>query len=206
MDACVSEQLSDLPRHAVGLASARQHLRDAPHGAPEDASTARGSASLCGAQRQRGAGAATHSTRCRHDSRTRGPAHPLTSDTRHGHRQEDTDATRLLLWAPRSPAASPAARPRRWDGAIVQSSPRLVQWDCSPLQVLWRPGAGGTRPAGSSKMQGCAQPPAGRQGRGRAPGTVLLVGTRGTRKGSGRQPHHGGQRMEARSREVRCRL
>lgn len=178
-------------RRAVGLRQPARHSCPRPsgcshlHGAPEDASPARGSASRHGARRQRGASHTLHTVQTRRlDSRT--------PDTGRGHRREDTDATRRLLQAPWGPAA-----PRRWDGTVVQSSPLLVQWDCSPLQVLWRPGAGGARPAGSSEMQGCAQPPAGRQERGRAPGTVLLVGTRGTRKGSGRQPHRWARRRGA---------
>lgn len=96
------------------------------------------------------------------------------------------------------PATSPGALephrpPPRGDGAIFESSPLLVQSDCSPLQVLCKPGAGGNRPAGSSKMQDRAQPPAGRWERGGARETVLLVGTRGTRKGNGRQHHCWGQ-------------
>lgn len=96
------------------------------------------------------------------------------------------------------PATSPGALephrpPPRGDGAIFESSPLLVQSDCSPLQVLCKPGAGGNRPAGSSKMQDRAQPPAGRWERGGARETVLLVGTRGTRKGNGHQHHCWGQ-------------
>ena len=57
----------------------------------------------------------------------------------------------------------------------------------APLHVRCKPGAGGNRPEGSSKMQDWAQPPAGRWDRGGAAGTVLLVGTRGTEKGSSHQ-------------------
>lgn len=84
----------------------------------------------------------------------------------------------------------------------LEISPLLVQWDCSPLQVLCKPGAGGNRPAGSSKMQDWAQPPAGRWERRGAPGTVLLVGTRGTRKGSGHQHSRWGRWEGSGRREV----
>ena len=78
--------------------------------------------------------------------------------------------------------------PTPWMGwRHPEISPLLVQWACSPLHVRCKPGAGGNRPEGSSKMQDWAQPPAGRWDRGGAAGTVLLVGTRGTEKGSSHQ-------------------
>lgn len=91
-----------------------------------------------------------------------------------------------------------APGPAPWMGwRRLEISPLLVQWACSPLQVRCKPGAGGNRPEGSSKMQDWAQPPAGRWDRGGAAGTVLLVGTRGTEKGSGyQQAEPGTQRRE----------
>lgn len=124
-------------------------------------------------------------------------------DTQHG---KDQPARRAGSLAPPAPNMGVAIHATRHRGHPVTSpgaleshcppldgmapseiSPLLVQWACSPLHVRCKPGAGGNRPEGSSKMQDCAQPPAGRRDRGGAAGTVLLVGTRGTAKGSGHQ-------------------
>lgn len=83
--------------------------------------------------------------------------------------------------------------PRQRTGTLCESSPPLVRWDCSPLQVVCTPGAGGNGPAGSSKMQDWAQPPAGRWARGGAPEAVLLVGTRGTERGTAVRPPAGAE-------------
>lgn len=91
----------------------------------------------------------------------------------------------------------PHPRAPQWDNSTFEGSPLLLQWDCSPLQVLWKPSAGGRRPAGSSIVQDWAQPMVGRWEQGGAPEMALLVGARGTRKGRG-TPSRGDGRAEER--------
>ena len=143
---------------------------------------------LCSLTVPRGRAGTSHTL---HKAGTRQPdtrsSSPPTPNTGRGVQAGRHRCHQLPLWALRSPSAHPP----RWDGTIGESSPLPVQWGCSPLQLRCQPGAGGNRPAGSSKMQDWAQPPAGRRERGGAPGRALLVGARGTRKGNGHQHHRG---------------
>lgn len=92
----------------------------------------------------------------------------------------------------------PHPRAPPWDNSTFEGSPLLLQWGCSPLQVLWKPSAGGRRPAGSSTVQDWAQPMVGWWEQGGAPEMALLVGASGTRKGMG-TPSRGDGRAEERT-------
>lgn len=139
----------------------------------------------CGFQRQ--GGHQPHTPQGR-DGTARREAR-LTPNTKHGARGAGRE----------TPVPSATSRAPRWEGTVGKSSPLPVQWGCSPLQLRCQPGAGGHRPAGSSKMQDWAQPPAGRWERGGAPGTAHLAGARGTRKGNGGQ-HRRGARWDGEGR------
>lgn len=160
--------------HGSGPAPRRAHAA----AGGEDARPGKG-----GSQRR----GTSHTTRHRRDSQTEASP-PPTPTAGEGRRQGHTDA----------PATSPGAGSPPSTGWCHHRgrSPLPVQGACSLLRLLCRPGAGGHRPAGSSVMQGGAQPPAGQREGGGAPETVLLVGMRGT--GRERGSAGGGRHREGR--------
>lgn len=122
----------------------------------------------------------THSTWYRHKSET---TVLLTPDTQ----KQGEGIVNERQMASASSQGHKKSHPRAppWDDSTFEGSPLLFQWGCSPLQVLWKPSAGGRRPAGSSTVQDWAQPMVRRWEQGGGPEMALLVGARGTRKGRG---------------------
>lgn len=133
----------------------------------------------------------THSTWYRHKSETTVLPTPDTQK-----QDEGIGSERQMPSASSQGPKKPHARAPTWDNSTFEGSPLLFQWGCSPLQVLWKPSAGGHRPTGSSTVQHWAQPMVGRWEQGGAPEMALLVGARGTRKGKGTPSRDDGRAEE----------